>query len=182
MGAAEQSSAEILREGIRAVCVLGHPDRRHSTEAAWPQARIVCLNESHCISRTNYWYVCARFLACSRLPSVGHDRRIERGVGYCVVRCSCAHTIMITEAGPLHLKVGPAGMTCKVHPTVLVTICESFIRRPAGSARVIGTLLGNETADSAIEIKACYAVPHEETDEQVRFEPWRVQLTATHPL
>jgi JAB1/Mov34/MPN/PAD-1 ubiquitin protease len=75
---------------------------------------------------------------------------------------------MITEAGPLNLKIGSLGATCKVHPTVLVTICDSFIRRPAGSARVIGTLLGNEGPDNSIVVKACYAVPHEETEEQVR--------------
>jgi JAB1/Mov34/MPN/PAD-1 ubiquitin protease len=74
---------------------------------------------------------------------------------------------MITEAGPLNLRMGPAGMTCKLHPTVLVTICESFIRRKAGLRRVIGTLLGNAT-DDAIIVKDCYAVPHEEDDDQVR--------------
>lgn len=75
---------------------------------------------------------------------------------------------MITEAGPLNLKMGATGMTCKVHPTVLVTICDSFVRRPQGAARVIGTLLGNEAPDNSIVVKACYAVPHEETEDQVR--------------
>lgn len=74
---------------------------------------------------------------------------------------------MITEAGPLNLRLGPAGVTVKLHPTVLVTVCESYIRRKAGLRRVIGTLLGNAT-DDAIVVKDCYAVPHEEDDEQVR--------------
>jgi hypothetical protein len=82
---------------------------------------------------------------------------------------------MIAESSSLNLKIGAVGMTCKVHPTVLVTICDSFVRRPAGSARVIGTLLGNETSDNSIVIKACYAVPHEETAEQVR-SPGKRQL------
>ena len=81
---------------------------------------------------------------------------------------SIGNATMITEAGPLNLKMGPTGMTCKVHPTVLVTICDSFVRRPQGAVRVIGTLLGNEAPDNSIVVKACYAVPHEETEDQVR--------------
>jgi translation initiation factor 3 subunit F len=84
---------------------------------------------------------------------------------------------MITEAGPLNLKLGATAFVCKVHPTVLVTICDSYIRRPAGSARVIGTLLGQEGADNSIVVKACYAVPHEETEEQVRFSNIRAMLS-----
>ena len=74
---------------------------------------------------------------------------------------------MLTEPGPLNLRLGAVGMTCKVHPTVLVTICDSYIRRPAGATRVIGTLLGNVSGDDSIVVKACYAVPHEEDAEQV---------------
>lgn len=76
---------------------------------------------------------------------------------------------MRTEPGPLHIRMGPLGMTAKVHSTVLLTICDSYIRRPDGAKRVIGTLLGTATED-AIIIKECYAVPHEEDDEQVKLD------------
>ena len=73
---------------------------------------------------------------------------------------------MRKEAGPLNLRVGAMGMQAKIHPSVLLTICDSYIRRPEAARRVIGTLLGSATEDSII-IKSCYAVPHEEDDEQV---------------
>lgn len=80
---------------------------------------------------------------------------------------------MITEAGPLNLRMGQAGLTCKVHPSVLVTICDSYIRRPSNNVRVIGTLLGNAVEDS-VYVKACYTEISEEDDNQVcgicRFE------------
>lgn len=74
---------------------------------------------------------------------------------------------MITEAGPLNLRMGPAGLSCKVHPSVLVTICDSYIRRPSGARRVIGTLLGNALEDSVF-VKACYTEISEEDENQVR--------------
>lgn len=74
---------------------------------------------------------------------------------------------MITEAGPLNLRSGPAGLTCKVHPSVLVTICDSYIRRPSGARRVIGTLLGYAIEDS-VYVKACYTEISEEDEAQVR--------------
>lgn len=73
---------------------------------------------------------------------------------------------MITEAGPLNLRMGPAGLSCKVHPSVLVTICDSYIRRPSGARRVIGTLLGNAIEDS-VYVKACYTEISEEDENQV---------------
>jgi len=54
-----------------------------------------------------------------------------------------------------------------VQPVVLLNICDSYIRRNDGQARVIGTLLGSIT-DGVVEIKNCYAVPHNETNDQVR--------------
>lgn len=76
---------------------------------------------------------------------------------------------MITEAGPLNLRSGPAGLTCKIHPSVLVTICDSYIRRPSGARRVIGTLLGYAIEDS-VYVKACYTEISEEDEAQVRRE------------
>jgi translation initiation factor 3 subunit F len=69
-------------------------------------------------------------------------------------------------AGPAPLTL-PAGVTensVKVHPVVLFTICDAYIRRNEGQARVIGTLLG-KVGDGIIDIRNCYAVPHTESDQ-----------------
>mmetsp|Transcript_30217 Transcript_30217/g.70059 ORF Transcript_30217/g.70059 Transcript_30217/m.70059 type:complete len:296 (+) Transcript_30217:130-1017(+) len=56
----------------------------------------------------------------------------------------------------------------KVHPSVLFSILDHFIRRPEGQKRVIGTLLGVTSDDgSTIEVVNCFAVPHSEKQEEV---------------
>lgn len=69
---------------------------------------------------------------------------------------------------PLTLPVGATENNVRIHPVVLFTICDAFIRRNDGQERVIGTLLGS-IADGIVDIKNCYAVPHNEVQEQVRF-------------
>lgn len=56
---------------------------------------------------------------------------------------------------------------CRLHPVVLFTITDAFIRRNKDQERVIGTLLGT-IADGVVEVKNCYAVPHSESNDQVR--------------
>ena len=68
---------------------------------------------------------------------------------------------------PLNLPIGPAGISVSIQPVVLLNICDSYIRRNDGQARVIGTLLGSIT-DGVVDIKNCYAVPHNETIDQAR--------------
>lgn len=68
---------------------------------------------------------------------------------------------------PLTLPVGVTENTVKVHPVVLFTICDAYIRINEGQPRVIGTLLG-KVGDGVIDIRNCYAVPHSEFNEQVR--------------
>ncbi len=58
----------------------------------------------------------------------------------------------------------------RVHPVVLFTITDAFIRRNQGQERVIGTLLGS-ISDGVVEVKNCYAVPHSESNEQVGGRP-----------
>ena len=55
---------------------------------------------------------------------------------------------------------------CRVHPVVLFTITDAFIRRNDGQERVIGTLLGS-IVDGVVEVKSCYAVPHSESTDSV---------------
>ena len=67
---------------------------------------------------------------------------------------------------PLNLPTGAAGIRVKVQPVVLFSICDSFIRRNDGQDRVVGTLLGSVEA-GVVEIRASYAVPHNETPDMV---------------
>lgn len=67
---------------------------------------------------------------------------------------------------PLTLPIGATENSVRVHPVVLFTICDSYIRRNEGQERVIGTLLGT-IGDGIVDIKNCYAVPHSEANEQV---------------
>ncbi|GIL70941.1 hypothetical protein Vretifemale_1604 [Volvox reticuliferus] len=62
----------------------------------------------------------------------------------------------------------PSGsnISVKVHPVVLLSVCDAYIRRKEHQDRVIGTLLG-VVADNVIEVKNCYVVPHNESSEQV---------------
>jgi len=54
----------------------------------------------------------------------------------------------------------------KIHPSVLFSIIDHFIRRPEGQTRVIGTLLGYST-DTHVELVNCFAVPHSEKQDEV---------------
>lgn len=56
-----------------------------------------------------------------------------------------------------------------VHPVALFSILDHFLRRNDEQPRVIGTLLGTRT-ESEIEIRNCFAVPHNETAEQVQVD------------
>ena len=69
-------------------------------------------------------------------------------------------------APPLSLSGLPSSLKVKVHPAVLLTICDSYVRRSSKQTRVIGTLLG-QIIDGTIEVKNCYAVPHSEAPESV---------------
>ena len=64
------------------------------------------------------------------------------------------------------LPVGCTENRVSVHPVAIFTMCDAFVRRNEGQARVIGTLLGT-IGDGVVEIKNCFAVPHSESDDQV---------------
>lgn len=55
----------------------------------------------------------------------------------------------------------------KIHPVVLFSILDHYIRRVEGQQRVIGTLLGTVLAHNVVEVKGCFPVPHMEKDEEV---------------
>ncbi|KAK3719876.1 hypothetical protein RRG08_040176 [Elysia crispata] len=59
-----------------------------------------------------------------------------------------------------------SNLVCKVHPVVLFSIIDAYERRNEGAKRVIGTLLGS-VEKNIIEITNCFAVPHNESDDEV---------------
>jgi hypothetical protein len=63
------------------------------------------------------------------------------------------------------IMVKPIINRVKVHPVVIFSILDHYIRRNEGY-RVIGTLTGNMN-DGIIEIKNCYPVPHTEGEQVI---------------
>ncbi|KAJ2028224.1 hypothetical protein GGI01_003663 [Coemansia sp. RSA 376] len=60
---------------------------------------------------------------------------------------------------------------CYVHPVVLFSVLDHYLRRNDNQERVIGTLLGVRSDDGrVIEIRSCFAVPHFETEDQVEVD------------
>mmetsp|Transcript_4122 Transcript_4122/g.14555 ORF Transcript_4122/g.14555 Transcript_4122/m.14555 type:complete len:282 (+) Transcript_4122:82-927(+) len=64
----------------------------------------------------------------------------------------------------LHIATGQPTVSCKVHPVVVMTILDHYVRREDSQKRVIGTLLGYE-ADGVVQIRSCFPVPHSEEGE-----------------
>ncbi len=60
---------------------------------------------------------------------------------------------------------GPS-VRVNIHPLVLFSVCDAYIRRSEKQDRVIGTLLG-VVSDGIVEVKNCYVVPHNESSDQV---------------
>lgn len=64
----------------------------------------------------------------------------------------------------------PASVSARVHPLVIFNICDCYVRRPDQSDRVIGTLLGSVLPDGTVDIRNSYAVPHNESSDQVALD------------
>ncbi|XP_061376628.1 eukaryotic translation initiation factor 3 subunit F-like [Gastrolobium bilobum] len=61
-------------------------------------------------------------------------------------------------------------LSAKVHPLVIFNICDCYVRRPDQAERVIGTLLGSVLPDGTVDIRNSYAVPHNESVDQVALD------------
>jgi hypothetical protein len=59
------------------------------------------------------------------------------------------------------------GVRVLVHPVALFSIVDSYERRQESDKRVIGSLLGVKTQPGVVEIMSGYAVPHNETTDEV---------------
>ncbi|KAL5702681.1 Eukaryotic translation initiation factor 3 subunit F [Ranunculus cassubicifolius] len=64
----------------------------------------------------------------------------------------------------------PTSISAKVHPVVIFNICDCYVRRPDQAERVIGTLLGSVLPDGTVDIRNSYAVPHNESTDQVALD------------
>lgn len=59
-------------------------------------------------------------------------------------------------------------VTVKVHPTVVFSILNNYVRRnDRDSPRVIGTLLGVVGKDGVVEVTDCFGVPHMERKDEL---------------
>ncbi|XAR71947.1 hypothetical protein NMG60_11018408 [Bertholletia excelsa] len=67
----------------------------------------------------------------------------------------------------LQFSPSSTSLSAKVHPLVIFNICDCFVRRPDQAERVIGTLLGSVLPDGTVDIRNSYAVPHNESADQV---------------
>ena len=59
------------------------------------------------------------------------------------------------------------GVRVHIHPVALFSIVDSYERRQENDKRVIGSLLGVKTHPGVVEVMSGYAVPHNETTEEV---------------
>ncbi|ORY07831.1 Mov34-domain-containing protein [Basidiobolus meristosporus CBS 931.73] len=61
-----------------------------------------------------------------------------------------------------------SSVSVTVNPIVFFSILDHYLRRNDNQDRVIGTLLGIRSEDgSEVQIKNCFSVPHDETQDQV---------------
>ncbi|KAF5181216.1 Eukaryotic translation initiation factor 3 subunit f [Thalictrum thalictroides] len=74
------------------------------------------------------------------------------------------------EQSVLQFFPSTTSLTAKVHPVVIFNICDCYVRRPDQAERVIGTLLGSVSADGTVDIRNSYAVPHNESSDQVALD------------
>ncbi|XP_065872548.1 eukaryotic translation initiation factor 3 subunit F [Euphorbia lathyris] len=63
-----------------------------------------------------------------------------------------------------------SSLLAKVHPLVIFNVCDCYVRRPDQAERVIGTLLGSVLPDGTVDIRNSYAVPHNESSDQVALD------------
>lgn len=58
-------------------------------------------------------------------------------------------------------------LSCRVHPVAILKILDAYVRRPEGSQRIIGTLLGWISEGSVVDITDSFPVVHQNKDQTV---------------
>ncbi|OIW14215.1 hypothetical protein TanjilG_21355 [Lupinus angustifolius] len=76
----------------------------------------------------------------------------------------------ISDRTVLQFSSSSSTLSAKVHPLVIFNICDCYVRRPDQAERVIGTLLGSVLPDGTVDIRNSYAVPHNESLDQVALD------------
>lgn len=61
------------------------------------------------------------------------------------------------------------GTRVQVHPVVILTILEQWMRRPSDNSRMIGALLGSGSPGGLLDVRACFHIPFSEEQDQVLF-------------
>ncbi|KAG6670228.1 hypothetical protein CIPAW_01G296400 [Carya illinoinensis] len=86
-----------------------------------------------------------------------------------------------SEHTVLQFTPSSASLSARVHPLVIFNICDCYVRRPDQAERVIGTLLGSVSSDGTVEIRNSYAVPHNESSDQVALDiEYHHNMLASH--
>ncbi|KAG7999065.1 hypothetical protein I3843_01G287600 [Carya illinoinensis] len=86
-----------------------------------------------------------------------------------------------SEHTVLQFTPSSASLSPRVHPLVIFNICDCYARRPDQAERVIGTLLGSVSSDGTVEIRNSYAVPHNESSDQVALDiEYHHNMLASH--
>lgn len=76
---------------------------------------------------------------------------------------------LVTDTGAFVFPCGPQS-SMKVSSEVVINILDAYVRRNEGQERVIGTLLGSVTEGGKVDVRNAYAVPHNESNEQVALD------------
>lgn len=60
--------------------------------------------------------------------------------------------------------VSHQNLSCRVHPAVIFSILDAYVRRPEGASRAIGTLLGYVAEGNILQVTDCFTVVHQDSD------------------
>ena len=64
-----------------------------------------------------------------------------------------------------HLLIQELTVTsCIIHPTVVFSVLDHYVRRREGQGRIIGTLLGAISDDGVVSVRSAFPVPHDEEE------------------
>lgn len=108
---------------------------------------------------------------------MGLDRPIYKTLAFWVLAVRCANLLKVEPPNMASSKrtvlqfSSSQSLSGKVHPLVIFNICDCYVRRPDQAERVIGTLLGSVLPDGTVDIRNSYAVPHNESVDQVFHSP-----------
>uniref|UniRef100_A0A7S3E2W7 MPN domain-containing protein n=1 Tax=Chloropicon laureae TaxID=464258 RepID=A0A7S3E2W7_9CHLO len=75
----------------------------------------------------------------------------------------------LASSGVFHFPCG-SHSGVQVTSDVIISVLDAYVRRNEGQDRVIGTLLGSISDAGKVDVRSVYAVPHNESGEQVALD------------